>query len=345
MDLVIKRHATSAWSRVRVRAMGVTAAVLIVTLAGCGDDDDGAGGSATTSQATPTSEATSTTAATTTTENAAPAGAVVIAHRGASGYAPEHTFAAYDLALEQGADYIEQDLQMTADGVLVVLHDDTLDRTARGPADSCTGPVSAKTLTQLQQCDVGSWFNEAHPDLADPAFVDLRIPTMEEVLDRYGPDVRYYIEIKDPAAQPGVEEALLDLLDQAGLGDDADDARPVLIQSFSSESLQHVHSLRPELPLVQLLLTSASALDEAILDDIPEYAVAIGPASVNVDQALVDAAHARCLDVHPYTIDDPAEMTSLLAAGVDGMFTNMPDVLLAQRDSQPAPGNHCAPPG
>ena len=141
-------------------------------------------------------------------------GALVIAHRGASGYAPEHTFAAYDLAVEQGADYLEQDLQLTADGVLVVLHDATLDRTARGPAGSCTGPVSEKTLAQIQECDVGSWFNEAHPERADPAYVGLRIPTLEQVLDRYATDVRYYIEIKALGAGSGMEEPLLDLLGQ-----------------------------------------------------------------------------------------------------------------------------------
>src|SRR5215204_4236912 len=245
------------------------------------------------------------------TESALDGPVLNIGHRGASGYAPEHTFAAYDLALEQGADYIEQDLQMTADGVLVVLHDETLDRTARGPADSCTGPVATKTLAQLQQCDVGSWFNEAHADLADPAYEGLRIPTMEEVLDRYGIDVRYYIETKAPEAQPGMEEALLALLDEAGLGTPTTGDRQVLIQSFSPASLQLVHSLRPELPLVQLLPAVEIPVDEGILGGIAEYAVAIGPASMNVDEALVDAAHTRCLDVHPYTVDDPVEMTRL----------------------------------
>src|SRR6185436_18987798 len=77
-----------------------------------------------------------------------------IAHRGASGHAPEHTFAAYDRAVKMDADYIEQDLQMTADGVLVVLHDETLDRTT-----DCTGPVKSKTLAEIKQCDAGSWFS------------------------------------------------------------------------------------------------------------------------------------------------------------------------------------------
>ena len=107
-----------------------------------------------------------------------------VGHRGASGLAPEHTIASYDLALKLGADYIEQDLQMTSDGVLVVLHDQTLDRTARGPAANCQGPVAMKTLAQVKTCDVGSWFNEAHPELARKAYVRQRVPTLEEVLNR-----------------------------------------------------------------------------------------------------------------------------------------------------------------
>jgi glycerophosphoryl diester phosphodiesterase len=305
-------------------------------LAACGGDD-GAAPTTTTASSTAATEA-----PTTTTETALPAGALVVAHRGASGYAPEHTFAAYDLALEQGADYIEQDLQMTADGVLVVLHDETLDRTARGPAESCTGPVSARTLEELQACDVGSWFNEEHPDLADAAFAELRIPTMAEVFERYGPDVRYYIETKSPEAQPGMEQALIDLLDDVGLAGTAASARQVLIQSFSAASLELIHSIRPELPLVQLLPVGA-VIDEATLDRISEYAVGVGPFFGNVDADAVDAAHARCLDVHPYTVDAPADMARLLDAGVDGMFTNVPDVLLERREEHAPPPQHCSP--
>src|SRR5262245_27696218 len=111
---------------------------------------------------------------------------LAIAHRGASGYAPEHTFAAYDRALELHADYIEQDLQMTKDGVLVALHDPSLDRTARGDAANCKGLVIDKTLAQIKTCDFGGWFNEA--------FANQRIPTLEEVFQRYGKRARYYIE-------------------------------------------------------------------------------------------------------------------------------------------------------
>jgi len=135
-----------------------------------------------------------------------------IGHRGASGYAPEHTFASYDLALKLGADYLEQDLQQTKDGVLVVMHDETLDRTARGPAANCTGLVRDKTLAQIKTCDVGSWFNQANPSAARPEYVGLRVPTLEEVFRRYGKRVNYYIETKSPESADHMEEALLALL-------------------------------------------------------------------------------------------------------------------------------------
>ena len=307
---------------------------------GCGDGGDGGGEGADATRATePAEDRGGGDGADT-----APSGAaLVIAHRGASAYAPEHTLAAYDLALDQGADYIEQDLQLTADGVLVAVHDDTLDRTARGPAGSCTGTVRTKTFAQLRECDVGSWFNEAHPDLADPAYVGLGIPTMAEIVARYGTGARYYVETKAPDAQPGMEQALLNLLDETGLAEAAARSQGVLIQSFSAESLRRIHARRPDLPLVQLLPLSPGPVDEAVLHDVATYAVAIGPASANVDAALVAAAHARCLAVHPWTVDDPGEMARLLEAGVDGMFTNAPDRLGAERGRHPDPPAHCAP--
>jgi glycerophosphoryl diester phosphodiesterase len=256
--------------------------------------------------------------------------ALNIAHRGASGHAPEHTFPSYDLALRFGADYIEQDLQETADGVLVVLHDETLDRTARGPAANCTGRVADKTLAQIKTCDVGSWFNDANLDAARPEYVGLRIPTLEEVFRRYGKRANYYIETKSPESADRMEEKLLALLDRYGLRAPAVDHRQVLIQSFSPASLLKIHAqLDPELPLIQLLYGGPSLANQAALDVIKSYAVGIGPAAASVDRALVDAAHARGLGVHPYTVNEPAEMRALLGAGVDGMFTNFPDRLEA----------------
>jgi glycerophosphoryl diester phosphodiesterase len=252
----------------------------------------------------------------------------VIAHRGASWDAPEHTFAAYDLALAQGADWIEQDLQMTRDGQLVVVHDDSLDRTARGPAADCSGLVREKTLAQLANCEVGSWFNAEYPERAQGAFVGARIPTLDSVLTRYAGRARFYIETKNPAEAPGMEDSLLVALQRHRLvGRGADQGR-ILVQSFSAASLARLHALDPRLPLVQLWHDEIPAADlEATLDWVRAYAVGFGPNRRIVSQRMVDAAQARGLDVHPYTVNAEPAMLFMLELGVDGMFTDRPAAL------------------
>lgn len=247
-----------------------------------------------------------------------------VAHRGASGVAPEHTIPAYDAALERGAVYIEQDLQMTADDVLVVLHDPTLDRTSRSAAGSCRGRVASKTLAQVKRCDVGSWFNEAFPARSDPAFVGLQVPTLEEVFERYRDRANFYIETKNPGLYPHMEEELVRLLDHYGLTRAAEVERKVLIQSFFPANLLKVHVLNPRLPLVQLYPSIGSERIRASLDRVASYAAAIGPPLRDVDEDLIEAAHARCLQVHPYTADGRRDLKKLLALGVDGIFTNFP---------------------
>jgi glycerophosphoryl diester phosphodiesterase len=246
-----------------------------------------------------------------------------IGHRGASAYAPEHTFASYDLAIEQGADYIEIDLQMTADGVLVAMHDKTLNRTADAPEGVperyCRGLVSKKTLEQIKMCDVGSWFG--------PEYAGQQIPTLEEIFQRYGTSVNYYIETKNPEASPGMEEELLRLMDKYDLTEPAEENWQVLIQSFSAESLMKIHEINPDLPLIQLYWAGTSKSIQRDLDAVSEYAVGIGPYKKDVDAALVEAAHEHCLAVHPYTVNTVEEMEALIALGVDGMFTNNPDLL------------------
>ena len=242
-----------------------------------------------------------------------------IGHRGASGHEPEHTFAAYDLALEMGADYIEQDLQQTSDGELVVLHDTTLDRTT-----DCSGPVSAKTLEELKQCDAGG---------------GQQVPTLREVFERYGHRVNYYIETKSPEEADQMEERLLALLDEFHLLRPAAQRWQVLIQSFSPASLQKIHGLDPSLPLIQLYGGGiGSAGIQATLPAVSSYAVGIGPSRGDVDAALTSAAHALCVDVHPYTVNETAHMQALIDAGVDGMFTNFPDRLEALLGDEAAPG-------
>jgi glycerophosphoryl diester phosphodiesterase len=262
---------------------------------------------------------------------------IVIAHRGASAYAPEHTFFAWDLALEMGADYLEQDLQMTADGELVVLHDDTLERTARGPAEDCTGAVQSKTLAQLSNCDVGSWFNDARPGAARPEYAGARVASLREVIERYRGRAGFYIETKQPEQAPGMEEKLVQLLREFDLLDTGDDAaRPaVFLQSFSPESLLKLRALAPEARLIQLVSRRHVSELPGRLDEIAGYADGIGPHRLGVDGAVVAAAHSAGLLVHPYTVNAPTEMRRLREAGVDGWFSDHTDVARQIADNRP----------
>src|SRR5256885_7285058 len=137
-----------------------------------------------------------------------PPSVAIIAHRGASGHAPEHTFAAYDRAVAMRADYLEQDLQQAAGGELVVMHDDTVDRTTDG-----SGRVDAHSLDEIRALDAGSWFG--------PEFAGERVPTLDEVLTRYGHAQRYYIETKVPETADAMEERLVSLLRRHELIDGA----------------------------------------------------------------------------------------------------------------------------
>lgn len=256
-----------------------------------------------------------------------PSGAVVnIAHRGASAYAPEHTAASYDLALELGADYIEHDLHMSADGVLVALHDATLERTAWGNGRDARGPVARKSWAELQTCDVGSWFNLAFPHYARPEYEGMKIMSFDQILTRYGNTVRYYVETKAPELYPGMEDNLVGLLAEHGLLKPSRLPWPVIVQSFSSASLAKVHALEPSLPLIQLSLDGGD-LVRRTLPAVARYAAGIGVLTAAVSPVLVEAAHRHELLVHAFTAVEYPEMTGLVELGVDGVFTDHPDRL------------------
>jgi glycerophosphoryl diester phosphodiesterase len=252
---------------------------------------------------------------------------IVIAHRGFSFAAPEHTFAAYDQAIEAGADYIEQDVQRTKDGVLVVLHDATVDRTLRGDPASCSGGIGDHTLAELKSCSAGRWFIDTFPTRARAEYASLRIPTLLEVLQRYKNTARFYIETKDPDKYPGIEREIVEMLRVEGLLTPLPDIAPrVYIQSFSEASLREFKALEPSLPLIRLTPRVGSSTLAVMLDAIRGYAFGIGPHVDDVDDALVSTVHARCMVLHPYTADSRSDIASLIALGVDGLFTNRPDI-------------------
>lgn len=240
-----------------------------------------------------------------------------IAHRGASAYAPEHTIAAYQLGQQMNGDYIEIDLQMTKDGHLVAMHDETVNRTTNG-----TGLVKEHTLEEIKKLNAGSFFNEKHPSLAKKDFEDAKVPTLEEIIETFGNGANYYIETKSPDEYAGMEEKLLEIIKHYEISDN------VIIQSFSEESLQKIHSSDVTLPLVQLLpYKKAVQLTELEIKKYKTYCIGLGMNYKYIDSAYVKRIKKHGLEVHPFTVDNEKDMKKLLLWGVDGMFTNDPDRL------------------
>ncbi|MGG4561024.1 glycerophosphodiester phosphodiesterase, partial [Bacillus toyonensis] len=221
-----------------------------------------------------------------------------IAHRGASAYAPEHTIAAYKLGQQLKGDYIEIDLQMTKDGHLLAMHDETVNRTTNGK-----GLVKEHTLEEMKQLNVGSFFNEKYPNLAKKEFENAKVPKLKEIIEMFGHNANYYIETKSPDEYPGMEEKLLEIIKYYQISD------KVIIQSFSEESLQKIHSLHANIPLVQLLSYQKSVqLNELEIEKYKTYCIGLGMNYKYIDSAYVKKIKKHGLEVHPFTVDNEKDM-------------------------------------
>ena len=231
----------------------------------------------------------------------------VVAHRGASGHAPENTLAAFRRAVELGARFIETDLQLSRDARLVAIHDATLERTTNG-----RGPVHALTLGQLRELDAGSWFH--------PRFAGERLPTLEEILAfSREADVVFYLEVKSGGTW-GIEHAVVGALRRA------QEAAGAVILSFDLATLAAVRRLEPIL-MTGFLFSRPYA-------DATEPAMQVGarqlaPRGDLVTAELVAQARRADLPVVTWTINEPAHMRALMAAGVNGIMTDYPDRLVA----------------
>ena len=271
----------------------------------------------------------------------------LVAHRGASAYAPEHTLAAYTLAVEQGADYVEQDLAVTKDGVLVCIHDLTLERTTDAEAvfptrfkEDTSGPAPVKrwlvhdfTLAEIRQLDAGSWFAQT--------FAGSKIPTFQEAIDLLRGKAGMYPELKDPAfyRERGVkpEDLLAAIMKKNDLI--GDPKTPLVIQSFDVETVKALAKTLPQVPRVFLVAPEAMALidTEAKVKDVATWATGLGPNKMVLDKQpeIVAWAHAEKMTVTPWTFreKDPAKFpalrdemaTFLYTLGVDALFTDNPD--------------------
>ena len=253
-------------------------------------------------------------------------GPLLIAHRGASGYAPEHTLAGYQIAIEQGADFVEQDLQVTKDGVLVCMHDPELGRTTnvaevfpdraamRDPEE--TGKphrgyfVVDFTLAEIKRLDAGSWFNRTNSFAARPEFAGQRVPTLEETIQFVGKRAGLYIELKHYPfySRLGFETAAMLVATLKPHGFERAPER-IYIQSFFKEALLKMKQLAARYRRVQLLpmedagrQADTSKITPALAIEIGGYAQGAGPNKPMLkDAADVATLHAAGLVIHPYT--------------------------------------------
>jgi glycerophosphoryl diester phosphodiesterase len=231
----------------------------------------------------------------------------IIGHRGASGHAPENTLAAFKKAVALGATFIETDLQLSRDARFVAIHDDTLERTTNGH-----GKVHDQTLAALRRIDAGSWFGSD--------YAGERIPTLEEILEfSKKNDIVFYLELK-PSGSWGGEHALIGALRESG------EVARVVVISFDSTILAGLRKIEPTL--------MTGVLYDGQLADPLKTAVDVGGRQLVVrgdlvTPAMIVEARKRDLQVVCWTVNHPAHIRLLIAAGVDGIMSDYPDRLVA----------------
>ena len=270
----------------------------------------------------------------------------VVAHRGASAYAPEHTAAAYKLAIEMGADFVEQDLAVTRDGVLICLHDPTLERTTNveDVFPNRTTMLNGKavwlandfTIDEIKRLDAGSWF--------DKKFASEKILTFDDAVAIVKGKAGMFPEIKDPeiynARKIDFEKIVAAALDKHGLrGPKADPGTPLILQTFGQQTARNLAQMKIGVPVVLLLEEKDQLKSAADVKAWKGIVQGFGPAKniVLTNPDFVKWAHAEGLSVTPYTFrasdtakagfkDVSEEMAQYLYKfDVDALFTDNPD--------------------
>jgi glycerophosphoryl diester phosphodiesterase len=245
---------------------------------------------------------------------------LVIGHRGYCAFAPENTLASFKLALTAGVDFVELDYYHTRDGVPIVIHDGTLDRTTDAVArwGGAKIPVAGKTAAELRELDAGKWFG--------PTFAGARLPLLAEALDLIQSNGLTLIERKG-----GEAATLVRLLRQRDL------VNRLVVQSFKWDYLKDFHQQEPRQLLGALgppakrgtktLTDPEKALGPGWIDEALGAGARVVVWNQAVDRDAIRYAHQRGLKVWVYTIDDPVVATGLLDQGVDGIITDNPSII------------------
>ncbi|MEX2478338.1 MAG: glycerophosphodiester phosphodiesterase [Gracilimonas sp.] len=237
---------------------------------------------------------------------------VIIAHRGASAYHPENTMSAFRAAYEMGAEMIELDVTLSKDGVPVVIHDETIDRTTNGK-----GLVSDFTLDELKNLDAGTWFSEKHA--GEP------IPTLEEVLEFARGKIALNIEIKPEAVtdevRGGIEEKAWDLVKKYEMED------YVLFSSFNYQAITHLKEINVDIKAA-LLYEKGQSAKRSPAQLVGEYnADAFNCSYRQFSKKWAEEALEKSFPVFVYTVNSERGMKKMIKRGVRGIFSDKPDLL------------------
>ena len=227
----------------------------------------------------------------------------MISHRGARALAPENTLAGVSEAIDRGAVFIEVDVQRTADGVLVVIHDNTVDRTTEG-----TGRIGALTYDEMRSLDAGSHFSTE--------FAGEPVPALDAILELVAAkQVTLVLEAKSPELYPGIEQQIAEALQRFEVED------RVIVISFDHDWLERFHEAAPQVRLGKLWVWMGRSEPLPMTSLVDVYWL-----SVIADPTLVKRAHAQGYEVVVWTVNDPWVMKLLLWLGVDGITTDRPDL-------------------
>ena len=227
---------------------------------------------------------------------------LVVAHRGASGLAPENTLASFKKAMEIGADYSELDVHQSKDGQVVVMHDETLDRTTNG-----SGGIWEYTVDELKKLDAGSWFSAE--------FAGEPIPTLSEVIDLVKGKMKLNIEIKISGHEPDIAQKVVEIIRAKDFSKDC------MITSFDMATVKKVKEIAPD--LVTGFIFARDYPEEVFSGNWEVLSVN----KKEVDEAFMAKAKKADKQVHVWTVNKKENMKRLIDLGVDGIITNYPNIL------------------